>query len=402
MMKSFISIRYAIMLSATALSLSGCIGIFEHQPPRHNFVAGSKRTPMLNPGGTSYQSPKVSEETEGTSDVAMTAPIMSESPSTIPQPITAGQAEPSPLYYYEQQNSQVQATELSSEETNALTTTSAKAQTSEKEVAQTSVASVVNAPKESAPTEYPKLQNVQKASPKLQETFDKAKEKASSFEAAYPVGVETSAPQIDVTKQPIAMPDAAEAEVVTPVAAPQAGVEKPEKRVTEFTPVYPAATPISTPAEEAMKPVNAPQATVAETSLGQAVTSAPALDPVAPIVEPSPLAQLPTPIAPAPQVSVNTSPAPIAPVALAAPSAPEPIIDALAPTPVAPPIPMQTYNPAENTVVVPSVAPVAAVGQIQRSEPIRLIAPPSMRGREIPASRYSNMRRNPNSVSRSY
>ena len=387
-----------------AMALSGCLGAFEHQPPRYNFVAGGKRAPMLNPGGSGYQAPVMKGEGDKSSE-AMVMPAPNTNPAArtsapmpvnggaMPQANTSGAPEPSPLYYYEQQQSKVAASDLpatvsapagSNPITPAIPSPPSPSDDhaihSGKDQGLTS-AELSSNTATATHTEFPDLQGVpQKATPELQQNFAAAKQKAAAFEEANP----TPSPAVDLTKQPLNIS-------TQPVQAPLAGRSAP-----------PAEMPAAAAPQEAV---------VTDIPLDQATAStAPAPSPMAamtPIAEPAPLPQtagmLPSggvpvdvapsngmmPVAPAPVPSMAPPPPPAA-----APQ--EPSFNALAPTPVAPPAPATAYpsNPADTMVTVPTPTTVAATPFVPQSQPIHLIAPNSANPqmREIPPSRYSRLR----------
>jgi hypothetical protein len=263
-----------VALLASTVMLSGCIGAFEEQPKRYNFVAGAKRPPMLNPGGIGNQAAVDAAQIAPVATQAAMQPAPAEMSAM--QPVTnaaaapmegATGAEPSPLYYYEQQNAGVNASELSATSSGQPT-----------EVA-------LPAPAENA--EYPTLQSVQQPSPELQKSFDDAKARAQAFEAANPVPpsaemhMQQSAMMgMDVSQQPIQVPAA--------------------EQITQETTLadIPAQTiPLPAPAQ---MPAPAPQFE------GVSITPEPSplasMPPTA--MEPAPDALAPTPTAPAVAASV--------------------------------------------------------------------------------------------------
>jgi nicotinate-nucleotide--dimethylbenzimidazole phosphoribosyltransferase len=440
----------AAALLASTIMLSGCIGAFDEQPKRYNFVAGAKRPPMLNPGGIGNQAQEDAAQiapaaTQAALQSPATASPMAESsPMHMQQPMAdaaltqgnvASSAEPSPLYYYEQQNAGVGSAELPASPLAAEVLPPAIEQ---KTSAMQQLDSALPPVAEDA--EYPTLQSVQKPTPALQQSFDDAKANAQAFEAANPVTAPEPQPKqsammgVDVSQQPIQMPTAEEmaAEIVplpTPEPSPLAASMPPASDTdTAMMPVAPLPQPDMMQANLSQQPTQIPAAQetlTTETTLAdipaetvplptpeQMPAPAPQFEgvPIAP--EPSPLAtSMPPatdtdaammPVAPQPEANASV----MEPVAVVMPehAAPatatepqEPVINALAPTPVAPAMEasIPVYDPAQNTVQVPQAEPVATSPLIQASEPIRLMRPAYGSVREIPPSRYSRLRSNP-------
>jgi hypothetical protein len=108
------------------MSVSGCLG--NKQPPRHNQVEGTKRMPALNqqtaqpnvPFPTDemlYETPQepkkgLQPRTNWEDPVEPTIPIIAGAPVAAMARAQNGEIQPSPLYYYEQQQAPVVATGL--------------------------------------------------------------------------------------------------------------------------------------------------------------------------------------------------------------------------------------------------------------------------------------------------
>ncbi len=369
-----------------AFGLSGCLGAFEHQPPRYNFVSGAKHAPILNPGGSRY-TPEVNKmnadqaagnEAQQIAPDAAAAAMQADRAAPASGPAAAGNMaptaqaggavsgapEPSPLYYYEQQQSKVAAADLPPAAVNPAAPVTASGVTGNQAIPATENPAVM--PSAQA-TEFPALQGVpQKASPGLQKNFDSAKQKAAAFEAANPA----PPPSVDLTKQPLDI-------TTQPVATPAPGVSPaPQEAVLSDMPLDQATE--STPPAIAAAPAPSPMATMT------------------PIEPPAPLPRTPPSSALSGDAMIPVSPPPPAPVFAPSVPAQEPAVNALAPTPVAPPMPgaFPPSNPADTMVTVPTPASVAATPFVSQAEPIHLIAPntASSHLREIPPSRYSRLR----------
>ncbi|MFO1242341.1 MAG: hypothetical protein U1E36_03970 [Rickettsiales bacterium] len=122
---------FVVATSLTTLTLAGC-GLYEKQPPRYNTVSGARHAPALNPSGEGlkefpprearamyeYEQDNIRADREypGTEEArteneypvealgtsATPPPGMQPMSSQMPAP-NSGSAEPSPLYYLEQQ-----------------------------------------------------------------------------------------------------------------------------------------------------------------------------------------------------------------------------------------------------------------------------------------------------------
>jgi hypothetical protein len=297
-----------------------------------------------------------------------------------------GGMEPSPLYYYEQQNAPVVGSELPA-------TTSAPA----------------------TQGNYPALQSVPTASPELKAGFNDAKTSAKAFQNSYEADPTLGAGQYEPVA-PAAQPLQQPAEQAAPASAtPSAMLPAPVTPSSEpviKTDTTPSGKPVdilssitqagSTPAVPPPAPAMAPQSMNApvggsdtmmrEMTLDQVVAAPPPapLSPASFTSQPIPasvVATIPSATAPAPEPTFS-APVPLEPSPLAAAPQSGPHINA-APAPA--------YTPAQTSVTVPQYPPVAAVSQSEmlhtRSEPIQLNAPDAVAGgRTIPQSRYTRLR----------
>ncbi len=147
--------KYAYV-TVSCFALTSCLGVFEKQPDRYNTVVGAKRAPLKNPKtqkaavvGTSDMrspsgNPMAPNEPLTPYDRYPSSPAPAPQPSTfqsdevveeVPMSLNApayiedegfitssGVAEPSPLYYYEQQQANIQSEPLESAPAHVIAT----------------------------------------------------------------------------------------------------------------------------------------------------------------------------------------------------------------------------------------------------------------------------------------
>ncbi len=332
------------LAATTSLMLSGCIGVFEEQPARYNFVSGGKRAPLMNPGGQGKQvaekhlnaaaaqqtftpSPKDLTEMDGIPPL----PTQYQEQVDLDAPASA---EPSPLYYYEQQQAAIASAPLA-ETTIGDVIEQPVAMVEPSDIMQTSEASPLAQFPETEQNAFPTLANVPEQSPTLQRKFEDIQQNATTFEEVY---VEETI----VDTEPL-QPLQANVEDVTPPTV--------EVFVND-------APPPSLSAEQNI-----------------------------PVYEPPLFDEFPAPTAQQAPYAVETSVGDISAELNA------PLQDTYTPPPAS------VYDPAANTVAVSETPDVYEAPQAPRiytsSGSIRLRPPKSIaeQGQAIQRSRYSDLRR---------
>jgi hypothetical protein len=389
------SLKLLSSVAIIALSVTGCLG--NKQPPRHNQVVGEKRAPVLN---VQTAQPDVPFPTNEMLYATPPEPKVGLQPRTNwdetdssaqnlgQNNVATGAMQPSPLYYYEQQQAKLQSNDLNSANVTAEVAPAAESvdalspsPLAIQEAAEQPIAKMSEVQFEPEQVEikeeYPKLNDVPNPQ-QLQEVgrFKQAKENADEFvaeqkqgEAAIPKEPEFEELTLDefmakeAVNEAVAEPVVKEipktepiAEVVTPnieEQTPAANIDYSKQPLPEV--------PINE-AETIMQPSLLPQP--------EAAVAAPATTAVAPQIEPAKI----EPFADAnSKQEIKQEMEAQAPVI--APASAEPQV-----------------------VAVPDAEPVAATPRNQRlytSGGVIELTPPtsiSSRGRELPASRYQYRR----------
>jgi hypothetical protein len=379
-----------LLIASTSVTVSACIGAYEKQPDRYNYVEGGKRSPVLNPQTVNPVTPRPTEEELYARVPPVASPAMAPAAVAMPPagaavPVNAPSApaalEPSPLYYYEQQNAGVTASSLPQDEMVASDTAPAES----------------TAPVEPEFDTFPELNTVPNRDPALEKSFDAAKDQAKSFTAEQQVAPVESKEVMPVEPMPAVAPVPDDVLEQSPVNAPS-----PSSELTETVAVEPSVS--ATPSEMTQ------EVAVDELLAGHAASEVVVPPVQAATIPPSPAidyTQQPIPVPsaasdPYEQELQQEVAQPSTPVVVETPS-PE-AVPVFAPegqqemtvesiTVEAPVVPVE-----ENTVVVPQTPRVAAVpaphrlytasGAVELTPPTRF----SDRASTLPPSRYSSRR----------
>jgi hypothetical protein len=394
------SLKLLSSVAIITLSVTGCLG--NKQPARHNQVVGEKRAPALNVQTAQPDVPFPTDEmlyaTPPEPKVGLQPRTNWDEPSKSQQnmagvnPSSAnaaqinvdnGAIQPSPLYYYEQQQAKVQASDLSANNApneiapatgavaalppSPLAIQEATAAPVAQPIIEKTVAKMAEVQFEPEQVEikeeYPRLNDVPNPQ-QLQEVgrFKQAKEDAQDFTAEQKQG-EAAIPK-EPEFQELTLDEFMAKEAVDEVAKENA------------QPVVEAQMPTST------QNIDFSKQPLPEVPMNEAET----------IMQPSPLMQTQVPASAAPAVATKIEPSQIEPFADA--NSKQEIKQEMEAQ-----VPMIATPSAEPQVVaVPDAEPVAATPRNQRlytSGGVIELTPPtsiSSRGRELPPSRYQYRR----------